>query len=59
MLEGLRFHDWVEGDLAPTLYEWGIGRGNHVLRMRLSEMWGKLQFYIWLLGLGLCLEGWG
>jgi len=32
---------WGEGDLAPTRYEWGIGRGNHVLQMHLSEMcWG-------------------
>ena len=28
-----------EGDLAPTRYEWGIGRGNHVLQTHLSEMW--------------------
>ena len=33
MEEGLRFRGsregsfWEEGDLAPTMYEWGIGRG--------------------------------
>ena len=48
---GMRFHGlgegsfWGEGDLAPTRYEWGIGRGNHVLWAHLSEMWGELQFY--------------
>ena len=51
MEEGLRFRGSGEGsfrgegDLAPTRYEWGIGRGNHVLRTHLSEMWGELQFY--------------
>ena len=45
MEEGLRFRGSGEGrfrgegDLAPTSYEWGIGRGDHVLRMHLSEMW--------------------
>ena len=34
-----------EGDLTPMRYEWGIGRGNHVLRTHLFEMWGELQFY--------------
>ena len=52
MQEGLRFHGsgegsfWGEGDLAPMRYEWGIGRGNHVLRSHLSEMcvcaWGRV-----------------
>ena len=55
MEEGLRFRGSGEGsfrregDLAPTRYEWGILRGNHVLRTHLSEMcvWvgGELQFY--------------
>ena len=46
MEEGLRFRGSGEGsfrgegDLAPTRYEWGIGRGNHVLRMHLSKMCG-------------------
>ena len=45
MEEGMRFHGWGEGsfrgerDLPPTMYEWGIGRGNHVLRTHLSKMW--------------------
>ena len=62
MEEVLRFHGWGEGsfrgegDLAPTRYEWGIGRGNHVLRTHLSEMWGKLQFYPCLLACGLGSE---
>ena len=44
MEDGLRFRGsgegsfGGEGDLAPTRYEWGIGRGNHVLQMHLSEM---------------------
>ena len=48
MEEGLRFHGSGEGsfrgegDLAPTRYEWGIRRGNHVLRTHLSEMWGRV-----------------
>ena len=52
MEEGLRFRGWGEGYLAPTLYEWGIRRGNHVLQAHLAEMWGKLQFYpcLWLMG---------
>jgi len=56
MEEGLRFCVWGEGDLAPSMYEWGIGRGNLVLRTHLSEMWGKLQFYPCLLASGLGSE---
>ena len=44
-----------EGDLVPTRYEWGIGRGNHDLRTHLSEMWGgvtvvplHLGFWAWV-----------
>ena len=46
MEEGLRFRGsgegsfQGEGDLAPTMYEWGIGRRNHVLQTHLSEMCG-------------------
>ena len=42
MEEGLTFRGWGEGDLAPTLYEWGIGRENHAIQTHFSEMWGKL-----------------
>ena len=67
MEEGLRFRGSGEGsfrgegDLAPTRYEWGIGRGNHVLRTHLSEMWGGYSSTptFRLLGLGLCTEGRG
>ena len=61
MEEGLRFHGRGEGDLVPTVYEWGIGRGNHVLRTHLSKMWGSYSSTpaFWLLGLGLFLEGRG
>ena len=44
----MRFHGWGEGsfqgegDLVRMMYEWGIGRGNHVLQTHLSEMWGEL-----------------
>ena len=67
MEEGLRFRGSGEGsfrgegDLAPTRYEWGIGRGNHVLWMNLSEMWRSYSSTpaFRLLGLGLCTEGQG
>ena len=69
MEEGLRFRGSGEGsfrgegDLAPTRYEWGIGRGNHVLRTHLSEMcvcggYSSTPAFR-LLGLGLCTEGRG
>ena len=44
MEEGLRFRGSGEGsffedrDFTLTRYEWGIGRGDHVLRTHLSEM---------------------
>ena len=67
MEEGLRFRGSGEGSfrgkggLTPTRYEWGIGRGNHVLRIHLSEMWGSYSYIpaFRLLGLGLCTEGRG
>ena len=41
------FADGGEIVLAPTEYEWGKGRreegGNHVFRVRLSQMRGNLQ----------------
>ena len=68
MEEGLRFRGSGEGsfrgegDLAPTRYEWGIGRGNHVLRTHLSNKCGGSYSStpaFRLLGLGLCTEGRG
>ena len=44
MEEGVGLHGFSR-PRCTNGWEDGMGVGNHGLRTRLSEMWGKLQFY--------------